>query len=87
LRDFKRREPVFLLRILPFHNMNIDLSMGRMQWKKTESKRAQGQDGRLRCVAGQPHFAPKYSGIFPKIPLQITEFTPTPDFGNFERKF
>jgi hypothetical protein len=25
LRDFKGREPLFLLRILPFHNMNVDL--------------------------------------------------------------
>jgi hypothetical protein len=39
---FKGREPLFLLRILPFHNMNIDLSMSRMQREKTESKRAHG---------------------------------------------
>jgi hypothetical protein len=31
LKDFKGREPLFLLRILPFHNTNVDLSMGRMQ--------------------------------------------------------
>jgi hypothetical protein len=30
LRDFKGREPVFLLGILPFHNMNVDLSTGRI---------------------------------------------------------
>jgi hypothetical protein len=42
LRDFKGREPLFLLRILPFHNMNIDLSTGRMQREKIEIKRAQG---------------------------------------------
>jgi hypothetical protein len=42
LRDFKGREPLFLLGILPFHNMNVELSMGRMQREKTESKRAQG---------------------------------------------
>jgi hypothetical protein len=35
LRDFKGREPLFLLGILLFHNMNVDLSMGRMQWEKT----------------------------------------------------
>jgi hypothetical protein len=40
LRDFKGREPLFLLRILSFHNINVDLSMGRMQREKTESKRA-----------------------------------------------
>jgi hypothetical protein len=42
LSDFKGREPLFLLIILPFHNMNVDLSTGRMQQEKTESKRAQG---------------------------------------------
>jgi hypothetical protein len=41
LRDFKGREPLLLLRILPFHNMNVDLSMGRMQREKTKLKRAQ----------------------------------------------
>jgi hypothetical protein len=46
--------------------MNVDLSTSRMQREKTESKRAQGQAGRLRSVAGRTHFAPKYSGIFPK---------------------
>jgi hypothetical protein len=45
LRDFKGREPLFLFGILPFHNMNNDLSMGRTEWEKTESKRAQGQTG------------------------------------------
>jgi hypothetical protein len=35
------RTPLFL-GILPFHNMNVDLSMSRMQWEKTESKRAEG---------------------------------------------
>jgi hypothetical protein len=30
LRDFKGSEPLFLLRILLFHNVNVDLSMGRM---------------------------------------------------------
>jgi hypothetical protein len=80
LRDFKGRKPLFLLRILPFHNMNVEFSMGRMQREKTKSKRAQGQ-------AGRPHFAPKNSGFSSKIPLSITQFTPTPDFGNLERKF
>jgi hypothetical protein len=42
LSNFKGREPLFLLRILPFHNMNIDLSTGRMQQEKTKLKRAQG---------------------------------------------
>jgi hypothetical protein len=36
LRDFKGREPLFLLGILPFHNMNVDLPTGRMQREKTE---------------------------------------------------
>jgi hypothetical protein len=40
--DFKWREPLFFLGILPFHNMHDDLSTGRMQWEKIESKRAQG---------------------------------------------
>jgi hypothetical protein len=40
LRDFNGRELLFLLGILPFHNMNIDLSMGRMQREKTKSKMA-----------------------------------------------
>jgi hypothetical protein len=35
------RTPLFL-RILPFHNMNVDFSTSRMQCEKTESKRAQG---------------------------------------------
>jgi hypothetical protein len=34
LRDFKGREPLFLLRILPFHNMNIDLSMSTRALEK-----------------------------------------------------
>jgi hypothetical protein len=67
LRHFKGREPLFLLRILLFHNMNVDLLMGRMQREKTESKRAQGQVGRSRSVAGQPHFALKNTRIFIKI--------------------
>jgi hypothetical protein len=71
LRDFIGREPLFLLRILPFHNMNIDLSMGRMQREKTKSKRAQGQAEHPRCVAGRPHFAPKNSRIFPKFPSKL----------------
>jgi hypothetical protein len=50
LRYFKGRGPLFLLRILPFHNMNVDLSMCRMQWENTESKRAQGQARRPRSV-------------------------------------
>jgi hypothetical protein len=40
-----------------------------MQWEKTESKRVQAQAEQPRSVAGQPHFASKNSGIFPKIPL------------------
>jgi hypothetical protein len=42
LRDFKGREPLFLLRILPFHNINVDLSTSVLQWEKTKLKRAQG---------------------------------------------
>jgi hypothetical protein len=67
--DFKGREPLFLLRILPFHNMNVDLLMGIMQQEKTDSKRAQGQAGWPRGVAGRPHFAPKNFEIFSKISL------------------
>jgi hypothetical protein len=64
----RERTPLFL-RILPFHNTNIELSTGRMQQEKTELKRAQGQAERLGWVAGSAHFVPKNSGIFPKIPL------------------
>jgi hypothetical protein len=71
LSDFKGREPLFLLRILPFHNMNIDLSTGRIQQEKIESKRAQGSAGWPRSVAGQRHFAPKNYGIFPKFPYKL----------------
>jgi hypothetical protein len=52
------------------HNMNVDLSTSRMQREKTESKRTQGQVGRPRSVAGQPHFIPKNYGIFPKFPCK-----------------
>jgi hypothetical protein len=38
-------------------------------------------------VAGRADFGPKNSEIFPKIPLKITQFPSTPDFGNLERKF
>jgi hypothetical protein len=42
-----------------------------MKWEKTESKRAQGQAGRPRSVAGQPHFAPlEILGFFPKFPYK-----------------
>jgi hypothetical protein len=50
-------------------------------------KRDQRQAGQPRSVLVQPHFAPRNSRIFPKIPLSITQFTPTPNFGNLERKF
>jgi hypothetical protein len=40
LRDFKGNGHLFLLGILLFHNINVDLSTGRMQREKTESKRA-----------------------------------------------
>jgi hypothetical protein len=39
--------------------MNVDLSIGRMQQEKTESKRAPGQAERPRSVAGHPLFAPQ----------------------------
>jgi hypothetical protein len=71
LRDFKGREPLFLLRILPFHNMNVDLSTGRMQREKTESKRAQGQADQPRSVAIRPHFDPKILGFSPKFPYKL----------------
>jgi hypothetical protein len=53
------REPLFLLRILPFHNMNVDLSTSRMQQEKIESKRAHGKAGNPRSVVGRPQFSPK----------------------------
>jgi hypothetical protein len=69
----RERTPLFP-RIISFHNMNIDLSMSRMQREKTELKRAQGQAGRPRSVARRPQFAPpppKNSGIFPKFPYKL----------------
>jgi hypothetical protein len=60
LRDFKGREPLFLLRILSFHNTDVDLSTDRMQREKTESKRAQGQARQPRSV-----------GFFPKFPYKL----------------
>jgi hypothetical protein len=71
LKDFKGRESLFFLRILPFHNMHVDLSTGGMQREKTESKRAQGHAGQPRSVASWPHFAPKNSGNFPKFPYKL----------------
>jgi hypothetical protein len=71
MRDCKGREPLFLLRILPFDNKNIDLWMSRMQREKTELKMAHGQAGQPRRVAGRPHFAPKNSRIFPKSPHKL----------------
>jgi hypothetical protein len=82
LKDFKGREPLFFLRISLFHNMRVELSVGGMHWEKTMLKRAQGQAGQPRRVASRPHFAPKYSEIFSKIPLEITQLIPTPEFGN-----
>jgi hypothetical protein len=67
---FKGREPLFLLGILLFHNMNIDISMSRMQWEKTELKRAHGQAGRP-SVAGWPQFPLKNSGVLPKFPYKL----------------
>jgi hypothetical protein len=66
LRALKGENPSFP-QILPFHNTNIELSMGRMQRENTELKRAQGQAGRPRNVASRPHSDSKNSGIFPKI--------------------
>jgi hypothetical protein len=51
--------------------MNDDLSKGRRQWKKTESKKAQGQARRKRCVASHPHFGNINFRIFPKFPYKL----------------
>jgi hypothetical protein len=64
LRDLKGETPLFL-KILPFHNMNIDLPTSSMQRENTESKGDQGQARQSRSVAGQPHFVPKNFGTFP----------------------
>jgi hypothetical protein len=50
--------------------MKVDISTSRMQREKNESKRAHGQVGQPR-VAGQPQYAPKNSGIFPKFPYKL----------------
>jgi hypothetical protein len=71
VEGFKGREPLFLFRILPFHNMNDDLSTGRMQREKTESKKAQGQAGRPRSVAGGHTLPPKILGSSPKFPYKL----------------
>jgi hypothetical protein len=47
---------------------------------KDRVEKGTGQAGRQRSVADWPHIAPK-------IVLYITQFTPTPDFRNLERKF
>jgi hypothetical protein len=43
--------------------------MGIMQQEKTKWIRAQEQAGWPKSVTGRPHFAPKNSGVFPKIPM------------------
>jgi hypothetical protein len=58
-----------------------------MQREKTKSERAHGQAGRQRSVDDRPQFAQKILGFFPKFLYKITQFTPTPHFGNLERKF
>jgi hypothetical protein len=42
-----------------------------MQQEKTKSKRAHGQAGRPRSVAGWPQFAPKNSRIFLKFSYKL----------------
>jgi hypothetical protein len=69
LRDFKGREPLFLLGILAFHNMNVDLSTGRMQREKTKSKRAQGQAGVAKKCGRAATLCPQKFWVFPKISL------------------
>jgi hypothetical protein len=51
--------------------MNDDLSTGRMQREKTESKKAQGQAGWPRSVAGGHTLPPKILGSSPKFPYKL----------------
>jgi hypothetical protein len=51
-------------------HLNVEFSMGRMQWETTESNWAWGQTGQPRSVAGQPHFAPNNSEFRPKFPYK-----------------
>jgi hypothetical protein len=52
LRDFKGREPLFLLELLVFYNMNVDLSTGKMQREKDRVKKGSGA-GRAAKKCGQ----------------------------------
>jgi hypothetical protein len=67
LRDLKGENPSFFIRILPFHNKNVDLSMSRMQREKTESKRAQGQAGAAKKCGRPATLCPQKFWDFPKI--------------------
>jgi hypothetical protein len=70
LRDFKGREHLFLLGILPLHNMNVDLSMSRLEQEKTESKKAQGLGGQEVWPAGNT-LPSKILGFSPKFPYNL----------------
>jgi hypothetical protein len=48
--------------------VNVKLTMEGFQWKKTEPIWALGPVRWPRSVSDRPHFGPKNSGIFPKIP-------------------
>jgi hypothetical protein len=67
LRDLKgENPPPPFLRILPFHNTNVDLTMGRMQREKTESIRVQEQVGGQEVWPTDNTLPPKTLGFFPK---------------------
>jgi hypothetical protein len=64
--DFKEREHLFLLRILSFHNMNIDLLTGRMQREKTSQKEPRGRPGSQEVWPAGHTLPPKILRFFPK---------------------
>jgi hypothetical protein len=48
--------------------VNVKLTMEGFQWEKTKPIWALGPVRWPRSVSDRPHFGPKNSGIFPKIP-------------------
>jgi hypothetical protein len=74
-----REWTLLFLGILPFHNTNVELSMGGMQWEKTPSRKG----FRGRTGAQQ---APKNSIFFPKKPLINHSIHSYPWFWKFGKK-
>jgi hypothetical protein len=63
LKDFKGRESLFFLRILPFHNMHVDLSTGGMQGKRPSRKGPRGMPGSQEVWLAGHTLPPKTLGF------------------------